>query len=326
MDAQVQEHHYYGIDWLRSFACVGIIMMHMISKDNNAYELHGFVYERVIPSFTNFVFLFMVLSAFGMCCGYHKKVIEGNINWSSFYKKRYKKILPFFAVLVLLDLAINFSKESLFEAVADLTLLYGLFPNEITVIGVGWFLGLIFAFYIMFPFFCVLMENRTRAWMTFIISLVMNYILEHYWGLDRRNVIYSLCFFVIGGLIYLYKEDIAKINTLVCVCGSIIGIVIYYIVGGGVYTCMLVSAVLLISAISVQGGQNKVISFISGISMEIYLSHMMVFRVIEKVHLNTALGKGIMQYAFTVIVVLAATILFSYVMKTVLLLINKIGR
>lgn len=316
-------NHYYGIDWLRSIACVGIIMMHMISKDNNSYELRGFVYERVIPSFTDFVFTFMLISAFGMCCGYYKKVLDGSVNWAEFYKKRYLKILPFFSVLVILDLIINFSKDSLYEAIADLTLLYGLFPNEISVIGVGWFLGLIFAFYLIFPFFCVLIENKARAWMILIISLLMNYILGTYWGIGRNNIVYSFCFFLIGGLIYLYKEELVRFNFLFCVIGTIISIVIYYFIGGGVYTCLFVSVALLISAISVQVSPNKVISFISNMSMEIYLSHMLVFRGMEKMHLNTILGNGLVQYIFTTVSVLIGTVAFSYVMKKIFCLLHS---
>ena len=65
----MDKKHYYGIDWLRTVACIGIVMMHMISKANNDYVLSGFVAEKMIPSFTNFVFLFMTISDFGMCVG-----------------------------------------------------------------------------------------------------------------------------------------------------------------------------------------------------------------------------------------------------------------
>ena len=69
--------HYGAIDGLRTIGCIGIIMMHMLSKDNNSYSISGFIAERMIPSFTNFVFLFMTVSAFGMCCGYYEKVMSG---------------------------------------------------------------------------------------------------------------------------------------------------------------------------------------------------------------------------------------------------------
>lgn len=140
---QTKRSHYDAIDGLRTIACIGIVMMHI--KENNTYEISGFLYNSIIASFTNFVFLFMVISAFGMCCGYFEKMLNNQISLESFYVKRYRKILPFFALLVLLDVVISPSKKALIEGIADITLLFGLFPNNISVIGVGWFLGLIFA-------------------------------------------------------------------------------------------------------------------------------------------------------------------------------------
>lgn len=154
----MERKHYDAIDGLRTIACFGIVLMHVAA--NNRYDISGFVYNKLIASFTNFVFLFMVISAFGMCCGYFDKVLNNQISLETFYLKRYSKILPFFAFLVLIDIIMSPSKASLIEGFADVTLLFGLFPNNISVIGVGWFLGLIFAFYLIFPFFCVLIKTK----------------------------------------------------------------------------------------------------------------------------------------------------------------------
>lgn len=166
----MEKKRYDSIDGLRMIAAFGIVMMHM--RANNSYEIQGFVYNSVIPSFTNFVFLFMTVSAFGMCCGYYDKVLNNKVDWQSFYGKRFKKIFPFFGILIFLDVVMSPSKAALCEAFADLTLLYGFLPGagNISVIGVGWFLGLIFVFYLIFPFFCVLLANRRRAWAAFIAS------------------------------------------------------------------------------------------------------------------------------------------------------------
>ena len=89
----MEKKHYGAIDGLRMIAAFGIVMMHMAT--NNHYQLSGFVYDKIIPSFTNFTFLFMTISAFGMCVGYYQKVKDGKVNWVDFYKKRYMKVLPF---------------------------------------------------------------------------------------------------------------------------------------------------------------------------------------------------------------------------------------
>ena len=68
---------------------------------------------------------------------------------------------------------------------------------------------------------------------------------------------------------------------------------------------------------------NPFTKFISAISMEIYLSHMVIFRVVERLGLNTMIGNGWVQYAATVVIVLVGTIIFSADMKKILDLLGK---
>ena len=248
------KERYGTIDGLRMIACIGIMMMHI--QANNNYEITGYFYNTVIPSFTNFVFLFMTVSAFGMCCGYYEKVMNQTISLSDFYAKRFKKILPFFGFLVFIDVALSLSRAALYEAFADLTLLFGFLPNagNISVIGVGWFLGLVFVFYLCFPFFCVLLANRKRAWVSFAVSLLYNFVCANYFEVGRSNILYSACFFLAGGLIYLYRKELAKLSPCIAVMLAALSIVAYYVIGGHVINCLIVSACLLICAISVRGG------------------------------------------------------------------------
>lgn len=301
-------------------ACIGIMMMHL--RANNNYEITGYFYNTVIPSFTNFVFLFMTVSAFGMCCGYYEKVMKQTISLSDFYAKRFKKILPFFGVLVLIDVVLSPSRAALYEAFADLTLLFGFLPNagNISVIGVGWFLGLVFVFYLCFPFFCVLLANKKRAWISFAVSLLYNFVCAEYFEVGRSNILYSACFFLAGGLIYLYRKELAKINPCITAALAVASIVAYYLMGGYAMNCLAVSVCLLAFAIAATGRvlENRITRFFSNISMEIYLSHMVLFRVIERLGLNTRFGNSWPQYLITVALVLVATAVFAVVMKKVI--------
>lgn len=246
--------HYGAIDGLRTIACIGIVVMHI--RANNTYEISGYVYDKILPSFTNFVFLFMVISAFGMCCGYFDRVLNNQISLENFYIKRYSKILPFFSCLVLLDVVISFSKAALIEGFANVTLLFGLFPNHISVIGVGWFLGLIFAFYLIFPFYCVLIKNKKRVWVVFIVSLLLNYVCGIYFEVGRTNIVYSLCYLLAGGLIYQYRDELEQFSQKkqwVSLGTVVVAVVLYYLIGGNTITMLFVSAALLIYAL----GKNR---------------------------------------------------------------------
>lgn len=65
------KERYEGIDGLKAYAILGIVLMHILSNGN--FGLNGLVFQKLIPSFTNLVFLFMMVSDFGMCCGYYQK-------------------------------------------------------------------------------------------------------------------------------------------------------------------------------------------------------------------------------------------------------------
>ena len=227
----MEKKHYYGIDWLRAMACIGIVMMQIQANNTyiHTYILTGFIAERMIPSFTDFTFLFMTISAFGMCVGYYEKVKSGKVNWVDFYKKRYMKVLPFFAVVVLMDIVFNHDLNSIVEAIQNLTLTRGFFPNGIGQIGVAWFLGLLFVFYAIFPLFCAMLNSKKSGWVFFLVSLLLNFVVGKFYGMGRENIVYSLAFFVAGGLIYLYRDKVK--NWRIYSPFVILSIFIYYVIG-----------------------------------------------------------------------------------------------
>ena len=53
METKTKLGHYGTIDGLRAFAAIGIVMMHILV--NGGYELEGFVFQRLIPSFTELI-------------------------------------------------------------------------------------------------------------------------------------------------------------------------------------------------------------------------------------------------------------------------------
>ena len=94
MDTKVDR--YEGIDGLKAYAIIGIALMHILT--NGEYRMGGFVFERMIPSFTNLVFLFMMVSGFGMCCGYYQKFKDQKIGVVDFYKKTVQQDLAIFRI------------------------------------------------------------------------------------------------------------------------------------------------------------------------------------------------------------------------------------
>lgn len=308
---------YDAIDGLKVIACIGVILVHM--KSNGGYVLNPNT-VRIVDLCKTMLNLFFIVSAFGMCCGYYRRILDNKINLTSFYKKRFVRVLPYFAILVLIDVCMKPTMTKIYEGFADFTLMFGFVPQKLSVIGVGWFLGLIFIFYMIFPFFCVLIENKRRAWIVFVIACIWHFVAAEHFNLSIRNILFSGVFFVVGGLIYLYRDQIEKINRWLILGIVIVSAVACSMLNRNYWVSIVMLSALVMYAISVNNSKftildNKVFKFIASISMEIYLSHMVIYRVVEKLGLVHKFGNGLVQYIVTVVMVLAGSIVFAFVLK-----------
>ncbi|MCM1219362.1 MAG: acyltransferase [Lachnospiraceae bacterium] len=340
---KVSGGHYGAIDGLKAFSTIGIVLMHV--RENTSYSIDGFIYNRLIPSLTNLVFLFMMISAFGMCCGYYERVIHNNITVGEFYSRRYKRVWSYFALLCVLDLLISPSINALYETFANLTLCFGLLPNaDISVIGVGWFLGVVFVFYLLFPFFCYLLQDKRRAWFSFGVMVVFNrlcaiYFFDENHVIDdfssRSSFIYCAVFFMAGGMIFLYKEKLekwARRYRWIVLALCLLAAVGYFTIGGRLLNTLLLFSLLLIYALHSASEtkhefgkgilENRITRFISSISMEIYLCHMVAFRVIEKAGMLHIFSWDMLNYIVVCCGVVAGAMIFSLTVNKGLKLVD----
>ena len=312
---------------MRAYAAVGIVLMH-VQANMTIKPSVNVLTSDVIPWFTNFTLLFMIISAFSMCCGYYERVKTGAITPAKFYVKRYHRTWPFFAMMVLISFVMEPSWSTFCQSFADLTMCFNLLPNpNIEVIGVGWFLGTVFTFYMLFPFFTFLLDNKKRGWIVMLLSLVFCYIaIERFNnsnGFSRVNIINSAPYFIAGGMIYLYRHGIKRwverhwlVALFVCVVLNIAKF-LFPIEGSFILPDLIVFAAWLMYAIGSKDKvlNNRVVKYLSGISMEIYLCHMMFYRVVSMIHLDRFIGQCDVLYVMTCIGTLIGAICFSHIVK-----------
>ena len=60
---------------------------------------------------------------------------------------------------------------------------------------------------------------------------------------------------------------------------------------------------------------NRIVKYLSGISMEIYFSHMVMFRLSEKLGIDHITRNSDVNYVVTTILTLGMTICFCHVVK-----------
>ncbi|MGN1115681.1 MAG: acyltransferase family protein [Candidatus Ornithomonoglobus sp.] len=330
MSVDSKSNRFDNLDGLRSIAAICIILMHVYL--NGKYNINN-IFIDIISRSANFVQLFFIISGFGMCCGYYEKIKNNKITLNSFYKKRYIKILPYFALLVVIDLVISkFALNSIVEGFSDITLFYAFFPNsKIQVIGVGWALGVIFAFYCLFPFIVFLLWNKRRAWIMLIIAIIINCVCTSYFTVDGSAVSCNLarwmCYFILGGILYLYKDKICRLTRLqsyIVLVIAIIATILWYVLPGsahsgifGTLKTLSMFGIWMVYSMCAKSYilSNPVTRFISAISFEIYLAHMMMFRIIERLHLVHLFKTDGLSYAFTCVVVLITVMIFATIAK-----------
>ena len=328
------KERYENFDGIRTFAAIGILCMHVLVLGEFSNNIAGGeTIFKLISGMGVLVQLFFMLSGFGMCCGYYEKMKTGTVDINKFFSRRYSKIWPFFAVLVCIDILSEaivgngVSKSMLYEAFANLTLLFGFLPgSDFQVIGIGWTLGVIFGFYCLFPFFVFSLWTKKRAWFSFLIALILNYLCRIYFAADDMAAAHIclqwMCYFVAGGIIYLYKDNIVQWNrrypwfSWVLIVAGLFLTLAFLPAWGQMFSIVksiVGFAMILIGALSdrrmllANGFTRK----ISDISLEIYLSHVFILRIIQKAGIIKMISNPTLAYITMVLLTIAGSVVFA---------------
>ena len=330
---------YSGIEGLRAFSAIFVVLFHVL--DRMAFGYHYSFGNQLESFFASFVSLFMMISAFSLCCGYYEKIKNNEISLNDFYKKRYIRILPLFLIVVILDIVFSgITKNNLFEGFANVTLLFGFLPHSnISIVGVGWTIGVIFAFYILFPFFVFAFWNKKRAWISLIISIIFSYIsMNYYFDVDKyiHNIVAWFPYFSIGMIVYLYRLEIEKnlFNFRYIIWLFTISLLVINYINPfdsnknlAELFILILDSFLLVSAVVSTNIilSNKVSKYLSNISFEIYLTHMMFIKLFCKIKFDSLFKGDIYNVIAMIVLVLFSTIAISFLIKKVLKKIKSVN-
>lgn len=327
---------YESLDGFRAYAAIGIVAMHVWANCGIAGLPEGFLFGRLIPWFTDFTLLFMILSGFSLSCGYFTRISAGAITPAAFYRRRVERILPFFALMALAETVMTLSPVSLMECYADLTLCFGLLPEaSIEIIGVGWFIGVVMVYYMLYPFVTALQSTRRKAWLslaaiTILVAMGCYYSFNPHIDtplLSRADILYCLPLFMAGGLVYHYRLNLASSSRRhplawgVTTSATTVLFFIFPIYEAGQFPRLIADGLLFtlwtVAALGIRPAwlAGHAPRWLAAISLEIYLCHMPCFRMLQKAGMTNVAENPVLSYIILLLLTLILATAVAWIGK-----------
>ena len=147
---------------------------------------------------------------------------------------------------------------------------------------------------------------------------------------DGANFLFLSVYFVIGGVLYLYKgyiqEKVSRIPTFVVLLATVVITMVWYFIPANEFSLFftvktsILFAMWVILAISqpMKLLGNGVTKTLSQVSLEVYLSHMMIFRVVEKLGIADRINNRNVAYGVVLLLTIVVTIVFALIAKRVI--------
>ena len=309
----------YEIDLIRTICCIGIIVYHFACHTaSNLCVLKNTVNSNIGEII---VTVFFIVSGFVL---YHSN--KEITSLKKFYWKRFKSIFPSFYLCWFIFYVINVIKvRTPFYAGNPLKLLLTLIGQDgytqlriVNYYTVGeWFLGALIIVYALYPLLLKLHKKNSNLTLLMLIALTS---IVHLCDIPVISPgfpgICECCLkFYIGILMY---EQINNINKTVML-SSIVYVIVYSIININfintvldiIYSiCIFIILYKLSSNII---GENKLISFIAGISYQIFLLQHMVINYSLGFHNPIAMFPSILM----MLLCICLTAVFAYFIKKI---------
>lgn len=331
---------YDGILGLRGIGALGIIAYHV-------YVLGGFLgvnalFDRTVGNGGMFVQLFFMISAFSLMCGYYDE-FAANPRLDKFYIGRIKKLAPTFWLALIAHCIIDICvgvPVSKYNVIGTASLLFGFMPSyQESMVMAGWALGIEIVFYLIFPAFFVFNKNKKRSWCFLIFSFLMFVVYEEFYGvgieLSHINIVRQLLFFAVGALLFHYTDALdrmparkRKIIFSICVLIEILAFCLFGKLNG--YILMTVAFVaVMANQINFNDYvvNNKLFKGLGKISYQMYLFHMVVYKVLYNLDVFVVIKKhfqGRKGFLIEYSIVVILTVLLSLMVNKVMLKMKKI--
>ena len=269
---------------------MGLAILMVVAYHATACKVDcGHMFNMLFSYGLSGVDIFMLFSGIGLCYSYNKNTTR------QFYYNRYKKILPFFFLLVFFYVLMAKIKNtppnlSLFDVIC--------MGSTLTFLGIGygvdvdWYLNTMIYYYLLFPlfYFCVKRYRLLFVYLVCIISTIYVSFLSDNWM--YQSAIGRIPIYIIGMYVYervLIKNTISYKTIMLLLLPfalSFITITIYHENGSVYYIAPFMITFLFVAIyyLTIQRNNfinkckhlvNSILSFVGKFTLEIYVANCM---------------------------------------------------
>ncbi|QIH31573.1 acyltransferase [Sphingobacterium sp. DR205] len=217
------------IDGLRTLALMPVLLMHF----NTNYKRYlgsslGEPFDKVMSHGERGVFLFFAISGFILTLGLYNSIEKNHmINFKDYFVRRFTRLEPPFIIsTVVLFIMVTFFMDKQWEdlighLIATLTYTHNLIFGYWSPINpVSWSLEVEIQFYILIPFFCIILY-KVKPWIRILLIIAAIFILPLIFNIEsgyflesshlRRSLPVFLSHFLVGVLfLNIFKSNFWK--------------------------------------------------------------------------------------------------------------------
>lgn len=220
--SQVRRKRLDGIESLRAYAAVSVIMFHLVGVGHTllpeSLSVIGSHFAMGVP-------LFFLLSGFSMAYGYSGR-LSGERVMRDYFVRRFARIAPFFYVMIVFQLMVLYFVNGITYSPLDVFLhaafVFNLIPHLTEgIVPASWTIGVEMMFYAMFPLIIILCTNiwKTAAVVAMSTTIATKFNIDvqplesQVASFLYHNFVVQLPFFLWGILVYhLQQLVVAKIQ------------------------------------------------------------------------------------------------------------------
>lgn len=343
-----------SIDALKGIGILGVLLVHYGLKTSND------LLAEIIFYGARGVQLMFIINAFLI---FHSlsKIELNRKNIIVWWKQKFLRLIPlywFFTILYLFVFGTGqnyylgtLPKISLFNILANLLFLHGIYPYYINSINVNWFMADLAVFYLVAPFLARKINSLEKALNTLLLVTIIGYFVEKLamrmsiveieaiWNDYVQIMSFPSEFpiMLMGILAYfvfiqiIQKESIQSPKCSSFLFIAIAGMLTYlqisnqgeFIIFNSVFSFGVIFFFLFIGQMIYPWKiiRNKILAFIGKHSYGIYLSHLLIIKLLKKYSIAGDADKVYMRIiGFGIVIVLSTTIsvLAEYIIEKLL--------